>query len=438
MRTDPVNGRATTVIKRPSDAAKGSMAKNELLEKGVNRIEWAKTHMKVLGKIRERMVKEKVFEGLKVGMALHTEAKTAVLALTIQEAGAEVRLTSCNPLSTDDSVALALNKEYGLETYSRKGQTNKEYYNSLNKVLDIGPDYVIDDGADLIFLLHTKRKELLRKVKGANEETTTGIMRLRSMAQDGALKFPVMSVNDAYMKYLFDNRYGTGQSTMDGIMTSTNLTIAGKDFVIAGYGWCGRGIAMRAKGMGADVTICEVDPIRAIEAKLDGFAVMPMSEAAKGADFIISATGCKDVITTRDLQVMKDGCVLANSGHFDNEISKKALEGMSKKHRKVRETVEEYQLKNGRKVYLLADGRLVNLAAGQGHPVEIMDMSFAIQALCLEYLEFSAQALEPAVYDVPDHLDELVAKLKLETLGIKIDKLSKGQQSYVRSWREGT
>ncbi len=414
------------------------MAKNELLEKGINRIEWAKTHMKVLGKIRERMVKERVFDGLKVGMALHTEAKTAVLALTIQEAGAEVRLTSCNPLSTDDSVALALNKEYGLETYAKKGQTTKEYYDSLNKVLDIGPDYVIDDGADLIFLLHAKRKEMLRKVKGANEETTTGIMRLRAMAQEGALKFPVMSVNDAYMKYLFDNRYGTGQSTMDGIMASTNLVIAGKNFVIAGYGWCGRGIAMRAKGMGADVTVCEVDPIRAIEAKLDGFAVVPMREAARSADFIVSATGCKDVVTASDIKAMKDGCVLANAGHFDNEISKTALEKLSKGHRKVRESVDEYRLKNGKSVYLLAEGRLVNLAAGQGHPVEIMDMSFAIQALCLEYLDFSAQTLEPDVYDVPDHLDDMVARIKLETMGVKIDRLSKGQRAYVRSWREGT
>jgi len=394
--------------------------------------------MKVLAKIRERMVKERVFDGLKVGMALHTEAKTAVLALTINEAGGDVRLTSCNPLSTDDSVALALNKEYGLETYAKKGQTTKEYYESLNKVLDVRPDYVIDDGADLIFLLHSKRKELLGKVKGANEETTTGIMRLRSMAQEGALRFPVMSVNDAYMKYLFDNRYGTGQSTMDGIMSSTNLTIAGKNFVIAGYGWCGRGIAMRAKGMGADVTICEVDPIRAIEAKLDGFAVMPMAEAAKEADIIVSATGCKDVVTASDLRVVKDGCVLANAGHFDNEISKAALEKMSKKRSRVRESVEEYLLNNDRRVYLLADGRLVNLAAGQGHPVEIMDMSFSIQALCLEYLDLSAQTLEPDVYDVPDHIDELVAKLKLETMRVRIDKLSKQQQAYVRNWREGT
>ena len=375
---------------------------------------------------------------MKVGMALHTEAKTAMLALTIQEAGAEVRLTGCNPLSTDDSVAYALNKEYGLETYAKRGQSTKDYYESLNKVLDMKPDYVIDDGADLIFLLHTKRKELLGRVKGGNEETTTGVKRLRSMAQEGALRFPVMDVNDAYMKYLFDNRYGTGQSTMDGIMTATNLVIAGKNFVVAGYGWCGRGIAMRAKGMGADVAVTEVDPIRALEAKLDGFAVMPMSDAAKIADFIVSATGCKDVVTARDIKVMKDGCVLANSGHFDNEVSKAALERMSKSHKKVRESVEVYQLKNGRKVYLLADGRLVNLAAGQGHPVEIMDMSFSIQALCLEYLDMSAQTLEPEVYDVPDHLDELVAKLKLQTMGIRIDKLSKDQYAYVRSWKEGT
>jgi adenosylhomocysteinase len=414
------------------------MAKNELLEKGINRIEWARTHMKVLGKIRERMVKEKVFEGMKVGMALHTEAKTAVLALTIQEAGAEVRLTGCNPLSTDDSVAYALNKEYGLETYAKKGQSTKDYYASLNKVLDMKPDYVIDDGADLIFLIHTKRKELLGKVKGANEETTTGVVRLRSMAQEGALKFPVMNVNDAYMKYLFDNRYGTGQSTMDGIMTATNLVIAGRNFVVAGYGWCGRGIAMRAKGMGADVTITEVDAIKAIEAKCDGFAVMPMSEAAKNADFIVTATGCKDVVTAEDLRVMKDGCVLANSGHFNNEVSIPALEKMSKGHKKVRESVVEYRLKNGRKVYLLADGRLVNLAAGQGHPVEIMDMSFSIQALCLEYIDMSAQTLEPDVYDVPDHLDKLVADIKLQTMGIRIDKLTKEQQAYIRSWREGT
>ncbi len=394
--------------------------------------------MKVLGKIRERLIKEKAFEGLKVGMALHTEAKTGMLALTIQDAGAEVRLTSCNPLSTDPSVALALNKEYGLECYAKKGQTQKEYYDSLNKVLDMRPDYVIDDGADLIFLLHTKRKELLSRVKGANEETTTGVMRLRSMAQEGMLRFPVMDVNDAYMKYLFDNRYGTGQSTMDGIMTSTNLTITGKTFVVAGYGWCGRGIAMRAKGLGADVIVTEVDPIKAIEARMDGFAVMPMIEASKYADFIVTATGVKDIVTAQHLRGMKDKCVLANAGHFDNEVSKPGLEKMSKRKKRVRETVDEYQLKNGKSVYLLTEGRLVNLAAGQGHPVEIMDMSFSIQALCLEYLEFSAQSLEPDVYDVPDHIDDAVARIKLQTMGVKIDSLTKEQQAYIRGWKEGT
>jgi adenosylhomocysteinase len=414
------------------------MVKNELLEKGINRIEWARHHMPVLARIRERLTKEQTFEGLKVGMALHTEAKTAVLALTIQEAGAEVRLTGCNPLSTDDSVALALNKEYGLETYAKRGQSQKDYYASLNRVLDMKPDYVIDDGADLIFLLHTKRKDMLPHVMGANEETTTGIIRVRAMAQEDSLKFPVMSVNDAYMKYMFDNRYGTGQSTMDGIMTATNLIIAGKNFVVGGYGWCGRGIAMRAKGMGADVTVCEVDPIRAIEAKLDGFAVKRMVDAVQDADFVVSATGCKDVITAQHLRKVKDGCVLANSGHFDNEISKAALKQLSKKRKKVRDAVDEYTLRNGRKLYLLSDGRLVNLAAGQGHPAEIMDMSFAIQALCLEYMAFSIQSLEPNVYDVPDHIDDKVARLKLETLGISIDSLSKAQKKYLVDWKEGT
>jgi adenosylhomocysteinase len=409
-----------------------------LLDRGIKRIEWARTHMPVLAEIRKRMVKEQTFEGLKVGMALHTEAKTAVLALTIQEAGAEVLLTGCNPLSTDDSVALALNKKYGLETYAKRGQSQKEYYLSLNRVLDMKPDFIIDDGADLIFLLHTKRKDALASVKGANEETTTGIMRIRAMAQDGTLKFPVMSVNDAYMKYMFDNRYGTGQSTMDGIMTATNLVIAGKNFVVAGYGWCGRGIAMRAKGLGADVTVCEVDPIRAIEAKFDGFAVKPMMEAAREADLIVSATGCKDVVTAKDLRHIKNGCLLANSGHFDNEISKAALKRVSKGRRKVRDSVDEYTLKNGRKVYLLADGRLVNLAAGQGHPAEIMDMSFAIQAMCLEYMAFSIQALEPNVYDVPDHIDKQVADLKLRSMGVKIDQLTKSQKKYLRDWKEGT
>ncbi|MBU4256580.1 MAG: adenosylhomocysteinase, partial [Candidatus Thermoplasmatota archaeon] len=334
---------------------------NVLIKKGKKRLEWAKTHMPVLTEIRERIVKEKSLENIKIGMALHVEAKTGVLALTLKEAGAEVRLASCNPLSTDDSVAMALN-DMGLETFAKKGESEAEYYQNLNKVIDLKPDLIIDDGCDLIFLVHTKRKEILKDIKGANEETTTGVVRLKAMEKEGELKFPVIAVNNAYMKYLFDNRYGTGQSTMDGIMTGTNLLISGKKFVVAGYGWCGRGIAMRAKGMGANVVITEIDSIKAVEAKLDGFDVMPMMEACKNADFIVSATGCKDVISEKHLDAIKDGCVLANSGHFDCEISKEALDKNSVSRKKVREYVDEYKLKNGKSVYLLGEARLVNLS----------------------------------------------------------------------------
>jgi len=411
---------------------------DDLLVKGVRRLEWASTHMKVLAAIRQRLVKERSLEGVRVGMALHVEAKTGMLAVTLAQAGAKVRLASCNPLSTDDSVSLALREEHGIETYAKKWESTEEYYRNLNSVLDLDPEFVIDDGADLITMLHTERRAQLKKVKGANEETTTGIIRLRSMAQAGKLEFPVISVNDAQMKYLFDNRYGTGQSTFDGFMNATNLLVAGKDLVVAGYGWCGRGIAMRAKGLGANVIVTEVDPIRAIEAKMDGFQVMPMLEAAKVADVIISATGCKDIVTREHLKVLKDGCVLGNSGHFDNEISKKELEEYGGKPRKVREFVDEYPLPGKRKAYLIGEGRLMNLAAGQGHPVEIMDTSFSIQALSLEYLVKHHQELKPGVYNVPAELDQTVAKLKLESMGVKIDSLSKGQKHYLAAWQEGT
>jgi len=414
------------------------MAKNELLDKGIKRIEWAKKHMPVLEKIRERMVKEKVFEGLKVGMALHTEAKTGVLALTIQEAGAEVRLTSCNPLSTDDSVALALREEYGLVNYAKKGQTPKQYYDALNKVLDIKPDYLIDDGADLIFLVHTKRKELLGRIKGANEETTTGVMRLRSMAQEGSLRFPVMSVNDAYMKYLFDNRYGTGQSTIDGILTSTNLTIAGKNFTIAGYGWCGRGIAMRADGLGGNVIVCEVDPLRALEAVMDGHRVMPAVEAAALADVWVTVTGDINVIDSPAFDAMKSGAIIANSGHFNVEINIPHLREKAASVREVRPLVEEFTLTDGRVIYLLADGRLVNLACAEGHPASVMDMSFANQALCAEFMVGNCAGMEPGVYDVPSEIDEKIAALKLASMGIEIDTLTPEQTKYLSSWEEGT
>ncbi len=406
--------------------------------KGTLRLEWAREHMDVMKAVRRELKESGALEAVRIAMALHVEAKTGILALTLQEAGAKVRLASCNPLSTDDSVAEALNEEYGLETYARKGESNEEYYSNLNRVLDIRPDIVIDDGADLIFLLHTDRKELIDGIWGANEETTTGVVRLRALEKEGNLAFPVIDVNDAYMKHLFDNRYGTGQSTFDGIFTATNLLIAGKTFVVAGYGWCGRGIAMRAKGLGADVIVTEIDPIKAIEARMDGFRVMPMIDAVKQADFIVSATGMKDIVRREHFEVIKDGCVLANSGHFDNEISKKDLEEISTGHRRVRDFVDEYTLKNGKKVYLLGEGRLINLAAGQGHPVEIMDLSFAIQALSAGYIVENHDSMGKKVYQVPYEIDEKVARLKLDSMGISIDSLTEEQIRYGNDWREGT
>jgi adenosylhomocysteinase len=411
---------------------------SELLIKGSRRLGWAEAHMAVLREVGERMRQEGSLRGVRVGMALHVEAKTGMLAVTLSRAGAKVRLASCNPLSTDDSVALALREERGIEVFARKGESSKEYYENLNAVLDLRPEFVIDDGADLITMLHTSRRELLGEVKGGNEETTTGVIRLKAMAAEGQLRFPVMAVNDARMKYLFDNRYGTGQSTFDGFMNATNLLVAGKTVVVAGYGWCGRGVAMRAKGLGAIVIVTEVDPIRAIEARLDGFQVMPMIEAVRQADVVISVTGCKDVVREEHLRVMKDGCVLGNAGHFDNEVSKKALESLASRKERVREHVDRYDLMDGRRVYLVAEGRLMNLAAGQGHPVEIMDMSFSIQALALEHLVRNHAAMEAKVYPVPAEMDELVARTKLRSMGIAIDQLTPEQARYLCEWREGT
>ncbi len=362
----------------------------------------------------------------------------AMLAVTLAEAGAKVRLASCNPLSTDDSVSLALREHYGLEVFARKGESNEEYYRNINNVIDLSPDFVVDDGADLITMLHTDRKDALEGVKGGNEETTTGVIRLRSMAEAKVLRFPIISVNDAHMKYLFDNRYGTGQSTFDGFMNATNLLVAGKRLVVAGYGWCGRGIAMRAKGLGANVIVTEVDPVRAIEAVMDGFQVMPMAEAVPVADIIISATGDKDIIRREHLESLKDGCVMGNSGHFDNEISRAYLSDYAESQRAARDFVQEYRFPDGRRAYLIAEGRLMNLGAGQGHPVEIMDMSFSIQALSLEYLAKNHQEMEPKVYDVPQELDDTVARIKLRTMGVKIDELTDAQLKYLSGWEEGT
>ena len=414
------------------------MKMDELQRKGSLRLKWAFEHMPVMKEIDKRLRKERPFEGVKIGMALHTEAKTGILALTLAAGGAKIRLASCNPLSTDDSVVLALKDEYKLDVYAKKGETQDEYYSNLNKVLDLRPDLIIDDGADVITMAHTTRRDSIKGIKGANEETTTGVVRLKAMAASGKLEFPVISVNDAKMKFLFDNRYGTGQSVFDGWMNSTNLVIAGKRLVVAGYGWCGKGIAMRAKGLGASVAVCEIDPVKAIEARMDGFEVMRMIDAAKEADMIITATGCKDVVREEHFKVMKGGCIMGNAGHFDNEISKKDLKKAAVSVSNVRDFIDEYRMRDGRKLYLIAEGRLMNLAAGQGHPVEIMDTSFAAQALSMEYILKNSSKMENKVYDVPNSIDTDIAVIKLRSLGIEIDSLSEEQKIYMNSWEEGT
>lgn len=409
----------------------------DLVERGRNRLEWARVHMNVLRSVREDLAKRKPLKGLRVGMALHVEAKTGVLALTLRDAGARVRLASCNPLTTDDAVVAAL-REDGLDVHAKKWETEEEYDASLQKVLDLKPNVVVDDGADLIARLHTGRRELLPEVIGANEETTTGIIRVRAMETAGTLAFPVIGVNDARMKYLFDNRYGTGQSTIDGVLAATNLLLAGKRFVVAGYGWCGRGIAMRARGMGAQVVVTEVDPVKAIEATLDGFEVQRMADAVKRADFVVTATGDREVVTAKHLRSMKDGCVLANAGHFNVEVDVGDLEALATKRRRVREYVDEYTLRGGKRIYVLGEGRLVNLVAGQGHPVEIMDMSFSIQALCAAHLAERGRTMAPRVHPVPPAIDDGVARRKLRALGIRIDRLTASQKAYLTSWTEGT
>ena len=411
---------------------------DELTKKGSLRLHWAYEHMPVLQEVDKRFRKEQPLAGLKIGMALHTEAKTGMLAVTLANAGAEIRLASCNPLSTDDSVAAALREEFGLKVYAKKFESDEEYYANLNAVLDMKPDFVIDDGADLITMAHTTRREALSNIKGGNEETTTGIVRLKAMAADKKLEFPVMDVNDSKMKYLFDNRYGTGQSVFDGWMNATNLIVAGKRVVVAGYGWCGKGVAMRSKGLGALVTVTEVDPVKAIEARMDGFDVMPMSEAVKTADIVLTVTGCKDIVTKKDFMNMKDGCVLGNAGHFDNEISKKDLNELAVSKEQVRDFIDCYTLKDGRKFYLIGEGRLMNLAAGQGHPAEIMDTSFSTQAMAIVYMVENHDKLANEVIPVPDGIDSELARIKLSTLGIEIDSLTEEQYNYIHSWQEGT
>jgi len=408
-----------------------------LAEAGKQRVEWASREMPVVKLIRERFATKKPLKGVRISACLHITTETANLALTLKAGGANLILCASNPLSTQDDVAAAL-VEYGIPVNAIKGEDEKTYYKHINTALDNRPQLTVDDGADLVTTLHTKRSDLISNVIGGTEETTTGIIRLRSLERAGGLKYPIIAVNDAKTKYLFDNRYGTGQSTIDGITRATNILWAGKKVVICGYGWCGHGIALRAKGLGSQVIICEVEPVRALEAVMDGFQVMPLIEAAKLGDIFITTTGDKNVIDKAHLQVMKDGAILANSGHFNVEINIPALEGLAQSKQRIRLFVDEYTLKDRRRLYLLGEGRLVNLAAAEGHPASVMDMSFANQALCLEYIVKNKGKLKPKVYPVPEEIDKQVARLKLNSMGISIDTLTPAQKQYLSSWQEGT
>lgn len=407
----------------------------KLAPEGHLKIDWVEAHMPVLGRIRKQFEEEQPFKGLKVAISLHLEAKTAYLAKVVQAGGAEVTITGSNPLSTQDDVCAAL-VEDGVTVFAKYNPEPAEYKQLLVRALETKPDLIIDDGGDLVSILHSERPDLLENIRGGAEETTTGILRLKAMDKEGKLKFPMVAVNDAYCKYLFDNRYGTGQSVWDGINRTTNLVVAGKTVVVVGYGWCGKGVAMRAKGLGANVIVTEVDAIKAVEAYMDGFRVMPMLEAAKIGDFFVTVTGNRDVIRGEHYDVMKDGAILSNAGHFDVEVNKPELADRSSSIRTVRRNIEEYQLKDGRKVYILAEGRLVNLAAGDGHPAEIMDMTFALQALSLKYVNEQYERIGKTVLNVPYELDEQVARYKLESLGMNIDTLSDEQRTYLDSWQE--
>jgi adenosylhomocysteinase len=410
----------------------------KLANKGKLRIEWAEMDMPVLRMIRKKFKKEKPLKGVRLGACLHVTTETANLMITLKEGGAEVALCASNPLSTQDDVAAALVKFYKIPVFAIKGEDKDTYYKHIYQVLEIKPHITMDDGADLISTLHKEKKELLKDVLGGTEETTTGVIRLRAMADDGALQYPIIAVNDAYTKHLFDNRYGTGQSTIDGILRATNRLLAGSVFVVCGYGWCGKGVSMRARGMGARVIVTEVDPLKALEAVMDGFDVMPIEEAAQTGDIFVTVTGNINVISGKIFSKMKDGSIIANTGHFDVEIDIQSLEKLSKSKRTIRDFVEEYTLKNGRRIYLLAKGRLVNLAAAEGHPAAVMDMSFANQALSAEYIYKNSKKLERKVYSVPEEIDREIARLKLEAMGIKIDTLTKEQYKYLHSWQIGT
>jgi adenosylhomocysteinase len=409
-----------------------------LADKGKDRIEWAQQSMPVLQLIRERFSREKPLKGIRISACLHVTTETANLAITLKDGGADVSVCASNPLSTQDDVASALVKEHQIPAFAIKGEDNKTYYSHILAALDSRPQVTMDDGADLVTTILTERKDLIPEVLGGTEETTTGVIRLRSMAKEGVLKFPVISVNDADTKHMFDNRYGTGQSTVDGVIRATNLLLAGMRVVVSGYGWCGRGIAMRARGLGADVIITEVNAVRALEAVMDGLRVMPMIEAAKIGQLFVTVTGNKSVIRKEHFEAMTSGAILANSGHFNVEIDIPALEAMSKSKRRIREFVDEYTLNGGKRIYLLGEGRLINLASAEGHPASVMDMSFANQALSVEYLIKNRSRLENQVYPVPYDIDQEVARLKLKAMNSEIDALTQDQDRYLNSWAEGT
>jgi adenosylhomocysteinase len=410
----------------------------KLAKAGKTRIEWAYRFMPVLRTLRERFAKEKPLKGRRISGCLHITSETANLAITLKAGGADVRLCASNPLSTTDEVAASIVADYGIPVFAVKGEDRKTYFRHIFQALEHEPDLTVDDGADLVTTLHTEKKALLNKVIGGTEETTTGVVRLKAMAHDGALKYPIIAVNDSQTKFMFDNRYGTGQSSFDGILRATNFLIAGSVVVVAGYGWCGRGVSFRAKGLGAEVIVTEVDPVKALEARMDGFRVMKMMDAAKLGDLFITVTGDINVLDRKHILAMKDGAIFCNSGHFDSEINKTALDKMTRRSRQMRASCVEHELINGRKVYLLAEGRLVNLSAADGHPAMVMDMSFANQALACEYLVHNAKKMQNQVYKLPDELDCEIATIKLRSMGITIDKLTPEQKAYITSWQHGT
>ena len=438
LSTEGTPTQSSNLIHKRKKNMNADIKDRSLAKKGKLRIEWAKKDMPVLNLIEERFAKEKPLQGLRIGCCLHVTTETGNLALVLKAGGAEVYVCASNPLSTQDDVAASLVEDYGIPVFAIKGEDTKTYYRHINAVLDQKPNLTMDDGADLVSEIHQKRKDLIQHIYAGTEETTTGVVRLKSLEQQKLLRYPIVAVNDAMTKHFFDNRYGTGQSTIDGIVRATNRLLAGSNFVVCGYGWCSRGVAMRAAGMGAKVIVTEVDPLRALEATMDGYQVMPIKDAAKIGDIFITLTGDINVIRAEHMAIMKDGAILANSGHFNAELDLKGLEQMSKSRRIIRDFVEEFALKNGKRIYVLGEGRLINLAAAEGHPASVMDMSFANQALSSEFVAQNYKKLEKKVYKVPEDIDRMIAKLKLKALGIKIDTLTAEQKKYLSSWEMGT